>query len=139
MPLISDIRHFALDDGPGIRRTVFMKGCPLSCTWCHNPESISPAAEIAFYKNRCRGCGSCRGVCPEGAISMRPEDERVIRDKCTACGACCEECPSTALSAIGSCYHVDLLVEMLLKECFRPGCSPDSAHPRDNGNQGEPR
>jgi len=116
MPLISDIHHFALDDGPGIRSTVFMKGCPLSCTWCHNPESISPAAEIAFYKNRCIGCGCCKGVCPEGAISMRPEDERVIRDKCTACGACCEECPSTALSAIGSCYHVDLLVETLLKE-----------------------
>ena len=116
MPLIFDIRHFALDDGPGIRSTVFMKGCPLSCAWCHNPESISPAAEIAFYEERCIGCGSCREVCPEGAISMRPESGRVIRDKCTACGACCEECPSTALSAIGSYYHVDLLVETLLKE-----------------------
>ncbi len=116
MPLIFDIRHFALDDGPGIRSTVFMKGCPLSCAWCHNPESISPAAEIAFYEDRCIGCGSCREVCPEGAISMRPEGGRVIRDKCTACGACCEECPSTALSAIGSYYHIDLLVETLLKE-----------------------
>ncbi len=116
MPLISDIRHFALDDGPGIRSTVFMKGCPLSCAWCHNPESISPAAEISFYKDRCISCGCCSEVCPEGAITTSPEDERVNRDRCTACGACCKECPSTALSIIGSYYHIDDLVATLLGE-----------------------
>ncbi len=116
MPLVFDIRHFALDDGPGIRSTVFMKGCPLSCAWCHNPESISPAAEIAFYGDRCIGCGTCLEACPEGAVSMAPGTGRIIRDKCTACGACCKECPSTALTVIGSCHDVDDLVERLLGE-----------------------
>ncbi|VAX34561.1 Pyruvate formate-lyase activating enzyme [hydrothermal vent metagenome] len=116
MPLIFDIRHFALDDGPGIRSTVFMKGCPLSCVWCHNPESISSAAVIAFYEDRCIGCGTCREVCPEGAVSIVPGTERVIRDKCTVCGACCKECPSTALSLIGASHNVDDLVDRLLRE-----------------------
>jgi len=115
-PLVFNLHRFALDDGPGIRTTVFLKGCPLSCTWCHNPESVSADVEIAFRRDLCTGCGSCSDVCPEGAISMKPEGERVIRERCTRCSVCCRECPSTALSAVGSYYHVDALVETLLKE-----------------------
>lgn len=115
-PLIFNIRRFALDDGPGIRTTVFMKGCPLSCIWCHNPESVSPAAEVAFHEDRCIGCGTCREVCPEGAVSAASGSERINRERCTACGVCTEECPSTALSVIGRECEVDELVERLLEE-----------------------
>ncbi|NOZ24735.1 MAG: glycyl-radical enzyme activating protein [Nitrospirae bacterium] len=115
-PLIFNLHHFALDDGPGIRTTVFMKGCPLSCAWCHNPESVSPEPEIAFYGHLCIGCGSCMDVCPEGAVSMRPGRDRITRERCTACGTCSNECPSTALRTVGAYYQVDTLVERLLKE-----------------------
>ncbi len=90
LPLIFDVRHFALDDGPGIRTTVFLKGCPLSCLWCHNPESMKSGLEIAFYPELCIGCGDCEAVCPEGAVSLEDAD-RIIRDRCTACGKCTED------------------------------------------------
>jgi len=116
-PLIFDIHHFALDDGPGIRTTVFMKGCPLSCTWCHNPESIKADQEIAFYSERCIACGDCMTVCPEGAISLE-NPGRILRSKCTICGQCAQECPTTALEIIGKYYPVGELVEILLSDCI---------------------
>ena len=114
-PLIFDIHHFALDDGPGIRTTVFMKGCPLSCIWCHNPESMKSCREIAFYPQLCINCGDCKTVCPEGAISLEQAD-RIIRDRCTACGKCAEECPTTALKIVGKHYSVSNLIEILLSD-----------------------
>lgn len=111
--LISDIKTFALDDGPGIRTTVFVKGCPLSCAWCHNPENISRTLQIGFYPRLCIGCGECANICPENAV--RPEStNRIIRDDCTRCGACVDACPSTALKRIGQTYRVDELVDLLL-------------------------
>ena len=115
LPLIFDVRHFALDDGPGIRTTVFLKGCPLSCLWCHNPESMKSGLEIAFYPELCIACGDCKAVCPEGAISLEDAD-RIIRDRCTACGKCTEECPTTALKAVGIYYSVSRLIEILLSD-----------------------
>jgi len=115
LPLIFDVRHFALDDGPGIRTTVFLKGCPLSCLWCHNPESMKSGLEIAFYPELCIACGDCKAVCPEGAISLEDAD-RIIRDRCTACGKCTEECPTTALKAVGMHYSVSQLIELLLSD-----------------------
>ena len=116
-PLIFDIRHFALDDGPGIRTTVFLKGCPLSCIWCQNPESQRTGPEIAFYPGLCIGCGECETVCPEKAIDLK-YPKRVIRDRCTACGLCAEACPTTALKRIGHYYSVDTLMEKLLADRF---------------------
>ena len=114
-PLIFDIHHFALDDGPGIRSTVFMKGCPLSCLWCHNPESMKSGSEIAFYPQLCINCGDCKTVCTEGAISLEQAD-RIMRDRCTACGNCAEECPTTALKIVGKHYSVSNLIEILLSD-----------------------
>lgn len=115
IPLIFDIRHFALDDGPGIRTTVFLKGCPLSCVWCQNPESMKIGREIAFYPRRCIGCGDCKGVCPEGAIDLELET-RVIRTRCTACGACAEACPANALKVVGRTYGSEELADILLDD-----------------------
>ena len=113
--LVFDIRHFALDDGPGIRTTVFLKGCPLSCIWCHNPESLSPEEEIAFYPALCINCGDCEKVCTENAAQMN-HPGRIIREKCLACGVCTEKCPSTALKIVGKYYPVNELVEELMKD-----------------------
>ena len=97
--LIFDIQRFSLHDGPGIRTTVFFKGCPLSCVWCHNPESRSDRPEIAFYKAKCIGCGRCVEVCTSNAVSR--DGERVDRAKCRVCGECVRACPSEALQMAG--------------------------------------
>lgn len=114
-PLVFDIRRFALDDGPGIRTTVFFKGCPLSCVWCHNPESISPRAEIVFHPTLCINCRACEEICPERAARMAFPG-RILREKCIVCGACAEKCPSTALKIAGKYYPVNELVEELMKD-----------------------
>ena len=114
-PLIANIHRFALDDGPGIRTTVFFKGCPLSCAWCHNPESMNPSPEIAFHGSLCIGCGECASVCPSEAISMN-SPERVVRSLCTACGVCVEACPAAALRMVGERYSVAELAETLLRD-----------------------
>jgi len=114
-PLVFDIRHFALDDGPGIRTTVFLKGCPLSCVWCHNPESLSPEEEIAFYPALCINCGDCEKVCTENAAQMN-HPGRIIRDKCVTCGVCAEKCPSAALKIVGKYYPVNELAVELTKD-----------------------
>lgn len=115
MPLVFDIRRFSLNDGPGIRTTVFLKGCPLSCIWCHNPESMNAEAEMFYYPSLCVRCGECLAVCPEGAI-LAPPSYGIDRDLCTACGKCADICPSGALKTVGKYYSPDALVEELLKD-----------------------
>ncbi len=115
LPLITNIRRFALDDGPGIRTTVFFKGCPLACIWCHNPECILPDNEIVFHREKCIECGRCAATCTAGAISM-VSPQRVSRSECTACGDCAEVCPATALSLAGATYPVDVLIRRLLRD-----------------------
>ncbi len=99
-PLILEIKGNSLDDGPGIRTVVFFKGCPLSCAWCHNPESKSPRQEISFDHQVCVGCGTCLSVCREKALS-RETPGYVVRERCTLCFACEASCPSGALSRVG--------------------------------------
>lgn len=109
--LIFDIRKFSLHDGPGIRTTVFFKGCPLSCQWCHNPESQSFQPEIMFWESRCIQCGTCFGHCPEEAIiPVKDQDGRIQyptdRNLCTQCGECVAVCPTSARELIGRCMSV---------------------------------
>ena len=95
--LISDIQRFAIHDGPGIRTTVFLKGCPLSCRWCANPETISPNPEIMFFSDRCIRCGLCVEACPNKAIKIGPESLPLLdRTLCNGCGQCVEACPRNA-------------------------------------------
>jgi len=115
MPLIFDIKRHALEDGPGIRTTVFFKGCNLRCVWCHNPESIDSAAEIGFYPSCCINCGDCERICPSSACSLSNPD-RIQRDKCTRCGDCVKACPALALRLIGRYYPVDELIDILLRD-----------------------
>lgn len=116
-PLIFDIRHFALDDGPGIRTTVFFKGCPLSCAWCHNPESVNPRVEIAYYGDKCIGCGDCSEECQIQAIDLSTPGH-INRDKCISCGCCAEICPTGALKVIGKHYTVGELSVILLRDRY---------------------
>lgn len=100
--LIFDIQRFSVHDGPGIRTTVFLKGCPLRCLWCQNPESMSRQPEITFIATNCINCGKCLEVCPEEAIRVSTEQGRVIdRTGCTLCGECIEFCYAGALNIIG--------------------------------------
>ena len=86
--MITDIQRFSLNDGPGIRTTVFLKGCNLHCAWCHNPETIRKKNELMVYPANCIGCGHCVPVCPSGARSIAAGVLQFDRSRCTACGAC---------------------------------------------------
>jgi len=97
---IFDIDETAIHDGPGVRMTVYLKGCPLSCAWCHSPESQSPEPEVVWYQTRCIKCGACVNACPEGLRMLgiiAPEE----RARCTMCGACIEACPARAREICG--------------------------------------
>ncbi len=99
---VFDIQRFSLHDGPGIRTTVFLKGCPLHCRWCHNPESQDPQPEIGFDAAKCIACGACVAVCPEGCHSLDSNGQHTFnRTRCTRCGACVGACCTGALEKIG--------------------------------------
>lgn len=99
--VVFDLKRYALHDGPGIRTTVFFKGCPLRCWWCHNPESQVLAPELMFQKSRCTGCGDCLVACREGALSLAGGELLIARDRCTRCGACAAACQAEALMMSG--------------------------------------
>lgn len=107
--LIFEVREFALHDGPGVRTSVFFKGCPLRCRWCHNPESQAPTPELLLNRSRCSGCGACEKIC-DAALS--PER----RSQCGACGRCVDLCPQGARNLCGWETDVPTLVERLLRQ-----------------------
>lgn len=109
--LLFDISRFAVHDGPGIRTTVFLKGCPLHCPWCHNPEGIAPRPQLLFRPESCIGCGRCAAACAAGLHTHNGALSPEAAARCTACGACAAACPSEALSLCGRRVTVEEVVE----------------------------
>ena len=114
--VITDIQHFSIHDGPGIRTTVFFKGCSQRCFWCHNPETLATQPQLQLYLDRCIGCGACFEVCPEGAHQMTDGERSFDRDACTGCGACADTCYARALVLVGETKSADEIVETVLRD-----------------------
>jgi|LSQX01.2.fsa_nt_gb pyruvate formate lyase activating enzyme len=114
-PLIFEIKGNSLDDGPGIRTVVFFKGCPLSCVWCHNPESKRPFAELSFDPKECIACDSCLDACVNGALS-RDNPCFIDRQLCKLCFDCVNVCPTGALSRIGNPMNIEEIVRIVSKD-----------------------
>ena len=123
---ILHLQRMSTEDGPGIRTTVFFKGCPLQCEWCHNPESISPQPQIQWLETHCIGCHTCLEACPNGCLSLGDPavadaaraDSPITLDRacCTGCGTCAEACPANALELLGSHVTIDELVSEVCKD-----------------------
>ncbi len=114
--LFSDIKRFAGHDGSGIRTTVFLKGCPLKCVWCHNPESIGFKPQLAYYQNKCINCGECVSICPSNAHKISDLGRSYDRELCVACGKCAEKCLGSALTFYGREVTVEELLPRLLED-----------------------
>ncbi|MFC1760660.1 glycyl-radical enzyme activating protein [Planctomycetota bacterium] len=119
---VFDIKRFAVHDGPGIRTSVFLKGCALSCLWCHNPEGIAPEIELWYNEGRCIRCERCVAVCPHQALQAHPDEGsfiRIDRQRCQGNHACCEVCPSGALQMAGREMRVkDVMTEIQKDRLF---------------------
>jgi pyruvate formate lyase activating enzyme len=115
---IFDVQRFSIHDGPGIRTTVFFKGCPLRCHWCHNPESQASQPELMLWPNRCIGCRACLAACRHGAIRDGGEGHRPITDtaQCVACGACVEVCYAKAREMVGRTVTVDEILSLVERD-----------------------
>jgi pyruvate formate lyase activating enzyme len=112
--IVFDIQNYAIYDGPGIRTIVFLKGCPLKCDWCQNPESQQLSPEISYFKEKCQLCEICIQSCPNSALQLI--NDGIIRDKtlCTVCGICAEKCPNNVMEIIGWKATVEELVDKVL-------------------------
>jgi pyruvate formate lyase activating enzyme len=113
---IFDIKRFAVYDGPGIRTTVFLKGCLLHCLWCHNPESISRKPQLVFTPQKCIGCGQCIEVCLQGAHQRVDGEHLIAWDQCLACGTCAEGCYAGALELAGRRVTAGEVIEEVLRD-----------------------
>lgn len=115
-PYIFNIQKFSTHDGDGVRTTIFFKGCPLRCMWCHNPESQHYYKELIFHQHKCTACGRCVAKCKQGANSI--VDGKIVfdRSKCTACGVCTDWCITEARELAGKEYTVDALVKEAMKD-----------------------
>jgi pyruvate formate lyase activating enzyme len=115
-PLIFDIKRYAINDGPGIRIVIFLKGCNLNCAWCHNPESISNETERMYAPAKCIQCGTCVMACPEKAITLTSEGIITDNDLCKMCGKCAEVCPTKAIEISGRPMLVAEIMNEIEKE-----------------------
>lgn len=104
---VFNIQRFSIHDGPGIRTTVFLKGCNLRCAWCHNPESFLQKPQLQFFPQKCIGCGECFAVCPAGAHELDHGAHLLNREKCTVCGRCADTCYAESLVVVGKEMTVD--------------------------------
>ena len=113
---VFNIQRFSLHDGPGVRTTVFLMGCNLSCRWCHNPEGKDSRIRLQYDEKKCIGCGACVSVCPEKVHAVTPEGHRVAFDRCVICGKCIETCPAGALGFSGRQYTAEELARELCRD-----------------------
>ena len=114
--VILDIQKFSIHDGPGIRTTVFLKGCPLNCLWCHNPESKSFNPQLSYDINKCNMCRKCETVCPVKAHKFEKNVHHIECSACTLCGKCVEACPAGSLSIYGKVMSVDEIIAEVEKD-----------------------
>ncbi|WP_147818870.1 glycyl-radical enzyme activating protein [Salidesulfovibrio onnuriiensis] len=110
------IKRYAIHDGPNIRTTVFLKGCPLSCAWCHNPEGLSPKIDVVTVADRCVGCGECVRACPQRALTLTEQGISRDRGACDQCGTCVDVCPALAHERTGSRESVESVMEAVRKD-----------------------
>ncbi|MFW9787010.1 MAG: glycyl-radical enzyme activating protein [Candidatus Thorarchaeota archaeon] len=114
--IITNIQRCSTEDGPGIRTTVFLKGCPMSCIWCHNIETIDPKSTLVWYSVKCIGDQGCVRSCPEGALEMTPSGLQIDREKCLVCGVCEDACPTGAVKVMGKVWSSEDLVQELIRD-----------------------
>jgi len=114
--VVFDVKRYAINDGPGIRVTIFLKGCPLSCRWCHNPEGISAKVQRMYTRKKCIGCGECVSICPIEACELTPDGIVTDNSICLQCGQCAEVCPARATEMSGHYESIDDLLKIIEKE-----------------------
>ena len=114
--IIFNIQRYSIHDGPGIRTTVFLKGCPLHCWWCQNPESQLNGQEMVFWGDKCIGCGVCSTICPSGAIQIQKGIPVTEKEKCILCGKCVEKCPALAREIIGKKLSIEEVIKEVEKD-----------------------
>ena len=113
---IFNIQKFSVNDGPGIRTVVFLKGCPMHCLWCANPESQLAKVQVLWDAEKCLGCGHCAAICPTGAITRQKTQIRINHTACAGCNTCIRECPARALKAEGEQKNVQQVLDLVLQD-----------------------